>query len=147
MLSLEQVELLYEKVENAVQYIQRLNDENVALREKLDANQKRVDELEVLVTLFKEEQGRIEDGILAALDRLNAFENAIEKSLALRGVEKPASKPEAKKPAKEKPLIKERDIETEEPETDIEMDDIPDPVIEETREESSEPINGELDIF
>ena len=30
---------------------------------------------------FKEDQGRIEEGILAALDRLSQFEKAIEKSL------------------------------------------------------------------
>ena len=48
---------------------------------KLEANQKRIDELEVAVMRFKDDQGRIEDGIISALDRLNQFEEAIEKSL------------------------------------------------------------------
>jgi len=90
MLSLEQVRLLDEKVARTVEYVGRLSAENAALRKKLDTTQKRIDELEVFVSLFKEEQGRIEDGILSALDRLSQFENAIEKSLAGRTKPAPA---------------------------------------------------------
>ena len=94
MLSLEQVKLLETKVANTIEYVQKVTGENSALRKKLEANQKRIDELEVLVTRFQEEQGRIEDGILAALDRLNQFEDAVEKSLAIRNKEvKPAAPP------------------------------------------------------
>ena len=39
---------------------------------------------------FKEEQNRIEDGILSALDRLSKFEEAIEKSLKDKQHSKPA---------------------------------------------------------
>jgi hypothetical protein len=51
---------------------------------KLEDYQKRIDELEVLIQRFKDEQNRIEDGILAALDRLNQFEAAVSRSLAPR---------------------------------------------------------------
>jgi len=88
MISLEQVQLLETKVAKAIEYVQRVNSENAALlseraglQQKLDANQKRLDELELLVMRFKEEQGRIEGGIVAALDRLSQFEEAFEKSL------------------------------------------------------------------
>jgi len=88
MISLEQVQLLETKVAKAIEYVQRVNSENAALlsertglQTKLDANQKRLDELELLVMRFKEEQGRIEGGIVAALDRLSQFEEAFEKSL------------------------------------------------------------------
>jgi len=88
MISLEQVQLLETRVARAIDYVQRVNAENAALvleREglqiKLSANQKRIDELEVLVMHFKEDQGRIEDGIIAALDRLSQFEEAFENSL------------------------------------------------------------------
>jgi predicted nuclease with TOPRIM domain len=88
MISLEQVQLLETKVAKAIEYVQRVNSENAALlsertglQTKLDANQKRLDELELLVIRFKEEQGRIEGGIVAALDRLSQFEEAFEKSL------------------------------------------------------------------
>jgi FtsZ-binding cell division protein ZapB len=88
MISLEQVNLLEVKVAKAIEYVRRVNAENAALsseraalQSKLEANQKRIDELEVLVMRFKEDQGRIEDGIIAALDRLSQFEEAFENSL------------------------------------------------------------------
>jgi nucleoid-associated protein YgaU len=90
MVSLEQVKLLETKVARAISYVERVSGENSALQEKLDSYQRRIDELEVLVQRFKEDQGRIEDGILSALDRLNQFEDAIEKSLAARGVSRDA---------------------------------------------------------
>jgi TolA-binding protein len=101
MINLEQVKLLETKVAKAVDYVERLVKENAALHRRetelqtrLESYQKRIDELEVLVVGFKEDQGKIEEGILAALDRLNQFEKAIEKSLR----DKPAA---AKSPAKD----------------------------------------------
>jgi len=88
MISLEQVQELETKVAKAIEYVQKVNAENAALsseraslQQKLDANQKRLEELELLVMRFKEDQGRIEDGIVAALDRLSQFEEAFEKGL------------------------------------------------------------------
>lgn len=98
MVSLEQVKLLETKVARAIAYVERVTEENAILQEKLDSYQKRIGELEVLVQRFKEDQGRIEDGILSALDRLNQFEDAIEKSLAARektGIPVEAAAPEA----------------------------------------------------
>jgi chromosome segregation ATPase len=82
MVTLEQVKLLESKIARAIEYVERVTGENALLQGKLDSYQKRIDELEVVVQKFKEEQGRIEDGILSALDRLNQFEDAIEKSLS-----------------------------------------------------------------
>jgi len=88
MISLEQVQELETKVAKAIEYVQKVNAENAALsseraslQQKLETNQKRLDELELLVMRFKEDQGRIEDGIVAALDRLSQFEEAFENSL------------------------------------------------------------------
>ena len=88
MVSLEQVTLLESRVIRAIEYVTRVDAENAALRQKetelrakLGTYQKRIDELEVLVMRFKEDQSRIEDGILSALDRLSQFEEAVEKSL------------------------------------------------------------------
>ena len=101
MINLEQVKLLETKVAKAIDYIERLAKENTVCREKetemqvkLDAYQQRIEELEVLIMRFKEDQGRIEDSILAALDRLNQFEEAIEKSLS----GKPAAAKEPPRP-------------------------------------------------
>ena len=88
MINLEQVKLLESKVAKTIDYVERVSKDNASLlrreaelQEKLETQQKRINELEVLLNGFKEEQGRIEDGILSALDRLSQFEEAIEKSL------------------------------------------------------------------
>ena len=99
MISLDQVQLLEARVAKAIEYVQRVTAENESLSSerkglqlKLEANQKRIDELEVLVMRFKEDQSRIEDGIIAALDRLSQFEEAFEDSLKDKvSVKKPAA--------------------------------------------------------
>ena len=118
MISLEQVKLLETRVARAIEYVERVTGENntlvqreAELQAKLDTYQKRIDELEVVVMRFKEDQSRIEDGIIAALDRLNQFEEAVEKSLtekqtggkpSARNATKPAKPADAKTP-KEQP--------------------------------------------
>ncbi|MCL2244228.1 MAG: cell division protein ZapB [Treponema sp.] len=107
MISLEQVQLLETKVAGAIDYVQRVTAENATLilereglQAKLSANKKRIDELEVLIMRFKEDQGRIEDGIIAALDRLSQFEEAFENSLKDKVTAK-------------KPVVKEREKQSE----------------------------------
>ncbi|GHV81741.1 hypothetical protein AGMMS49991_02990 [Spirochaetia bacterium] len=82
MVTLEQIRLLETKVSRAIEIVNRITDENTFLKGKLESYQKRIDELEVLIQRFKEDQGRIEEGIVSALNRLNQFEEAIEGSLA-----------------------------------------------------------------
>ncbi|MDR2069121.1 MAG: cell division protein ZapB [Spirochaetaceae bacterium] len=81
MVTLEQVKLLETKVAKALDFVSQVTGENTLLKEKLDTYQRRVDELEVLIQRFKEDQSRIEEGIISALNRLNQFEDAVEKSL------------------------------------------------------------------
>ncbi len=76
MLTLDQVRLLENRVEKAVGKITSLTDENTLLRNQLSGLQTRVSELEGLVRTFRDDQGRIEEGILSALDRLSAFEDS-----------------------------------------------------------------------
>jgi hypothetical protein len=141
MVSLEQVKLLETKVARAIEFVEQVSGENAALQEKLESYQKRIDELEVLVQRFREEQGRIEDGILSALDKLNQFEDAIEKSLSSRGVsrEAPAADVPAA-PAEEAPPPAEA------PETDG-GDGGAEPEDPEDQGGGSPAENGELDIF
>jgi len=144
MLSLEQVQLLESRVAKAIEYVRRVNDENAALSSeragllsKLEASQKRLDELEMLVMRFKEDQGRIEDGILAALERLSQFEEAFESSLTDK-VKTSAPKTAPKKEAVSEK--KKQDV----PKEDFELDE--DPVGTEVETES-EKKDAELDIF
>ncbi|MDR1105749.1 MAG: cell division protein ZapB [Treponema sp.] len=99
MVTLDQVKLLETKVEKAIGYVEKVSGENTGLRERLESYQKRIDELEVLVETFKEDQSRIEDGILSTLDRLNQFEDAIERSLGIKNRDKKAPKAAAPSPA------------------------------------------------
>ena len=78
MVSLEQVKLLETKVIKTIEHVKKINEENSLLKGKLNSYQQRNDELEALIKQFKEDQGRIEDGILSALDRLNQFEDALD---------------------------------------------------------------------
>jgi chromosome segregation ATPase len=82
MVSLEQVKLLESQVIKTIDYVDKVTEENNLLRGKLESYQKRIDELEVLVQRFKEDQNRIEEGILSALNRLNQFEADMKTSLA-----------------------------------------------------------------
>ncbi|MDR3020585.1 MAG: cell division protein ZapB [Treponema sp.] len=106
MISLEQVQLLEARVSKAIEYVQRVTADNAALtseREglliKLETYQKRIDQLEALVMRFKEDQSRIEDGIIAALDRLSQFEEAVEDSLKDKPKKAPAKVREKEQPA------------------------------------------------
>jgi peptidoglycan hydrolase CwlO-like protein len=158
MINLEQVKLLETKVAKAIDYVDRLAKENAVLHRqeselhaKMESYQKRIDELEVLVTGFKNDQDRIEEGILSALDRLSQFEKAMEKTLR----DKPAGKV-AKEAAAAKPQAPAQQAEDagnsgsgegqtcfEIPEAAAEGD-VPDPL--NTQEQDNNP-GGELDIF
>ncbi|MDR2136069.1 MAG: cell division protein ZapB [Treponema sp.] len=161
MITLEQVKLLETKVARAIDYVERISRENSQLQGKLDSYQTRIDELEVLIRKFREDQGRIEEGILSALDRLNKFEDAVEQSIAPPEARIPPrreggeAKPEPKKespsplpgaarepgapPAIREPGADAGGIEKLEPEGDDDPEDFdaaPDA-----------PASGELDIF
>jgi chromosome segregation ATPase len=90
MITLEQVKLLETRVSGVLDYVAKVADENALLKGKLDSYQKRIDELEVAIGQFKAEQGKIEEGILSAIDRLNRFEDAVM-AASPSGAEAPAS--------------------------------------------------------
>ncbi|MDR3139503.1 MAG: cell division protein ZapB [Treponema sp.] len=155
MVTLEQVKLLETKVVRAIEYVERISRENSQLQGKLDSYQKRIDELEVLIQQFREDQGRIEEGILAALERLNKFEDAIEKSIA----EPPVPQPPRRRP--EKPCPPE-EPEPSSPVPEVKGETLPngeleDPLAGEQDDGEAEgggedfsgdnPAAGELDIF
>jgi hypothetical protein len=159
MVTLEQVKLLEAKVIQTIEYVERISRENSQLQGKLDSYRKRIDELEVLIQKFREDQGRIEEGILAALERLNKFEDAIEKSIADPVRPPPASKASQREAVPEKPAPPEPDesetgLPAAEPDLKIE-----DPVKEDGENEEASlsggeespsadsPDAGELDIF
>jgi hypothetical protein len=162
MISLEQVQELEIKVAKAIEYIQQVTAENSALvaekeslLSKLEVNQKRLDELELLVMRFKEDQGRIEDGIIAALDRLSQFEEAFENSLKEKtdknhaGVKKTAAKkksePETVSNVKTEPLaVNKEPVEFFEIKSSSSINE---EINVQTPEKEESSSDGELDIF
>jgi len=80
MISLDQVLLLEKKVESAVQRIAQLNTENAALRTKCVELTNALSEKTEQLSAFENDQAKIEEGILKALDRLNSVENSVLKA-------------------------------------------------------------------
>ncbi|MCL2130728.1 MAG: cell division protein ZapB, partial [Treponema sp.] len=116
---------LESRVSGAINYLKKVNDEKNELKEKLDSYQKRINELELLIDRFKDDQSRIEEGILSALDRLNQFEDALEGKF-------PKEEPHVENIEKPDEPVKEPD-----------SDPPPDP--QSSMEKQSDA--GELDIF
>lgn len=152
MLNLDQVRLLENRVEKAVGKIQSLTSENTLLRTQLTGLQTRVSELEGLVRSFKDDQGRIEEGILNALDRLSAFEDSVfhAESTAAPVVES-TSAPAAEthvEPSIPVPPAEEIVIEEPAPETEAETVGQIDIEAEwqNTKTENTSP-DGQMDIF
>lgn len=81
MVTMEHVLQLEARVAKAIDYVNKITDENTLLKTKLDNYQQRIDELEVLIQRFREDQGRIEECILSALERLNRFEDDVQKAI------------------------------------------------------------------
>ncbi|MGP1577237.1 MAG: cell division protein ZapB [Treponema sp.] len=77
MLHIDQIKELEAKVEKAIQIIQSLKDENDLLKLEMSDKQKRVEELENMILVFKTDQAKIEEGIVSALNHLSEFENSV----------------------------------------------------------------------
>ncbi len=120
MISFDQVLILEQKVENAVAKIAQLNAENAALRKKCAELTNALSAKTEQFSAFQSDQGRIEEGILKALERLNTVENAV---LTAAGQESAQVQPE--EPQFTQPLSEE-------------------PVQQEMQQEQSQPIDAEL---
>lgn len=77
MVTLDQISQLEIKVEKAIQLIQSLKTENDSLRLEIHDKDKRIAELENLILVFKNDQIKIEEGIINALNHLSAFEDTV----------------------------------------------------------------------
>lgn len=159
MISLDQVLLLQEKVEHAVVKIndlteknERLASENDALRSKCAELSKALSEKTELVSAYESQQGKIEEGILKALKRLDGVENAILEGKLHPNQGAASSAPSAEvKPVPQKPVqpVKE---ETSEPVIEESTPDFPEesditlPVPEKADYPETQ-VNNNFDIF
>ena len=77
MLNLDQIKQPEARVSKAIELMQTLKDENDLLKLELHDRQKRIEELENIVLVFKNDQAKIEEGIINALNHLSAFEDTV----------------------------------------------------------------------
>lgn len=77
MITLDHVLLLEQKVESAVKKISQLQAENDALRSRCAELTNALSSKSEQLSEFEQDQGKIESGILKALDRLSAIENSV----------------------------------------------------------------------
>ncbi len=77
MISLDQILLLQEKVENAVAKIAQLNAENAALRRKCAELTNALAAETEQFSAFQNNQSKIEEGILSALKKLDTVESKV----------------------------------------------------------------------
>ena len=77
MVNLDQIKQLEARVSKAIELMQTLKDENDLLKLELHDRQKRIEELENIVLVFRNDQAKIEEGIINALNHLSAFEDTV----------------------------------------------------------------------
>jgi len=80
MVILEQVKLLESKVAKTIDLVKELTGMNADLQRQVDGERERSAALEEQLRQLKAEIDRVEEGILATLDRLNKFEDAVERN-------------------------------------------------------------------
>ena len=110
MISLDQVYLLEQKVESAVEKIQQLQAENDALRSKCNELTNALSVKSEQLSSFESDQTQIETGIKNALDRLNSIENTVLKTASQNTQATQAAKPavqETAAPQAAKPAVQE----------------------------------------
>ena len=159
MINLDQIKELELKVIDIIEKAEKLTgnnsfltQQNEELKAKLEENQKRNDELETLITRFRDDQGRIEETILATLDKINRFGEMLSKNLK----KKPAGTKSSEKQAPLQEISIEEKVcfEIQEPVDVPAIDDSEDELssdelsIEDFINESEDPEdNEELEIF
>lgn len=143
MISLDQVLLLQEKVETAVQRLaqlnadnERLTSENDALRSKCAELSKALEDKTELVSNLESDQNKIEAGILSALSRLDTVENSVLSAGSSTTPNTPSTTENTSTTPQENPSTESASSETQETTTEQNADIQP-----------ASSIDGQFDIF
>ena len=118
MISLDQVLLLEQKVESAVEKIKQLEGENAALRNKCSELTNALSAKTEQLAAFESEQKTIESGIIKAIDRLNSIEHSVLKTagaIAAKETAAPAPQAEPAPVAEPEPVAEPAEVPVDEP--------------------------------
>lgn len=137
MISLDQILLLQQKVESAVEKISQLQAENDALRTKCSELSNSLSRKTEQLSKFEDEQKNIESGILHALEKLNLIENTV-----LNSAEKISAAAQSATPAKSVQTAAAVSTPKQAPQ---QAEPVAPPTENET--EAAQKQNGEFDIF
>ena len=149
MISLDQVLLLEQKVESAVEKIKQLEGENAALRNKCSELTNALSAKTEQLTAFESEQKTIESGIIKAIDRLNSIEHSVlKKAGSIAEAQPPQAEPEPiEEPVEEEAPVPVTEMSFEQmmPVTEPEEPPFEEVPIEEPVEESEEVVEDDAE--
>jgi chromosome segregation ATPase len=89
MVSLDQIQLLEQKIEIAVGKIVRITEENLSLHRELQQLKTENESLQGIITKSQDEQIQIEQGILSIIDRLEAIETTVLETVVQKAEQVP----------------------------------------------------------
>lgn len=148
MISIDQVLLLQQKVESAVQKIVELKSENDALRRQCSELTNALSEKTELLNTFTADEKKIEDSILGALDRLNKIENSVLSQAGQNAAPKSEAAPLPTNNTDAKVNTDAEDNTAEVPSDDIKSEDVVAPEFDmDTTSEEPEEKEEKFDIF
>lgn len=148
MISIDQVLLLQQKVESAVQKIVELKSENDALRRQCSELTNALSEKTELLNSFTADEKKIEDSILGALDRLNKIENSVLSQAGQNAAPKSEAAPLPANNTDAKVNTDAEDNTAEVPSDDIKSEDVVAPEFDmDTTSEEPEEKEEKFDIF
>ena len=151
MISLDQVYLLEQKVESAVEKIQQLQAENDALRNKCTELTNALSAKSEQLSNFESDQSQIETGIKKALDRLNSIENSVLKTATqinqAAQAAKPAAAPAPQEKAPEAAPVQVQSTPAESAPSFDTMDTVPETTEEPTETNEEESVNIPEQVF
>lgn len=148
MISIDQVLLLQQKVESAVQKIVELKSENDALRRQCSELTNALSEKTELLNSFTADEKKIEDSILGALDRLNKIENSVLSQAGQNAAPKSEAAPLPANNTDAEDNTDAKDNTAEVPSDDIKSEDVVAPEFDmDTTSEESEEKEEKFDIF
>lgn len=148
MISIDQVLLLQQKVESAVQKIVELKSENDALRRQCSELTNALSEKTELLNSFTADEKKIEDSILGALDRLNKIENSVLSQAGQNAAPKSEAAPFPTNNTDAEDNTDAKDNTAEVPSDDIKSEDVIAPEFDmDTTSEEPEEKEEKFDIF